>query len=90
MESHMKSTIAYPAFAAVILLALTPLALAQPAGAEGGVATIPSSVYRAREEGRPVTQPGILSIIASPPPASPDVDSKQATKRRDPSPTPPK
>ena len=84
----MKSNLASSAFAVTVLLALMQPATAQgPAGGTGAIASIPSSVYRAAEQARPVAQPGILGIIASPPPPTPDMDSKQATTRRGRSPT---
>ena len=88
----MKSKLACSAFALAVLPALIHPATAQgPSGGTGAIASIPSSVYRAADEGRPVAQPGgILSIIASPPPQRPDVDSKQVTTRRSPSSAPPK
>ena len=87
----MKSKLAWSAFAVAVQLALMEPAAAQgPAGGTGAIASIPSSVYRAAEQARPVTQPGILGILTMPPPPSPDVDSKQATTRRGPGPTPAK
>jgi hypothetical protein len=84
----MKTKLAGSAFAVIVVLAPMQPAIAQgPAGGTGAIASIPSSVYRAAEQARPVTQPGILGIIASPPPPSPDVDSKQAVTRRGRSPT---
>ena len=78
----MKSKIARSAFAAV-MLALTQSAAAQgTSGATGAVASIPGSVVRAAEEGRPVTQPGLISILTNPSPPSPYVDSKQTTTLR--------
>jgi hypothetical protein len=78
----MKSKIACSAFAAV-MLALTQSATAQgTSGATGAVASIPGSVVRAAEEGRPVTQPGLISILTNPPPPSPYVVSKQTTTLR--------
>jgi hypothetical protein len=77
----MKSKVACSAFAATVLLALTQSATAQgTSGGTGAVASIPGSVVRAAEEGRPVTQPGLISILTNPPP-NPYVDSKQTTRR---------
>jgi hypothetical protein len=64
----MKSKITCSAFAAAVLLAMTQPGAAQgPAGAHG-VAGVPGSVVRAGEDGRPVTQPGLISILTNPPP----------------------
>jgi hypothetical protein len=87
----MKTRLACSAFAVAVLLALMLPATAQrPAGGTGAIASIPSSVYRAAEQARPVTLPGILGIIAGPPPPSPDLDPRQAATRRGPSPAPSK
>jgi hypothetical protein len=78
----MKSKIGRSAFTAV-LLALTQSASAQgTSGGAGAVASIPGSVVRAAEEGRPVTQPGLISILTNPPPPNPSVDSKQSLPHR--------
>lgn len=78
----MKSKIASSAFAA-IMLALTQSATAQgTSGGTGAVASIPGSVVRAAEDGRPVTQPGLISILTNPPPPTPYVDSKHTTTLR--------
>jgi hypothetical protein len=87
----MKSKIAASAFAATVLLALTQSAMAQgTSGGTGAVASIPSSVVRAAEEGRPLTQPGLISILANPPPPNSYVDSKQTTALRAKGQMPPK
>jgi hypothetical protein len=79
----MKSKIAGSAFAAAVLLPLTQSAMAQgTSGGTGAVASIPGSVVRAAEEGRPVTQPGLISILTNPPPPNSYVDSKQTTTLR--------
>jgi hypothetical protein len=76
----MQSRLACSVVALVVLPGLLQPATAQgPAGGTGAIASIPSSVYRAADEGRPG---GILSIIASPPPQRAGVNSKQATTRR--------
>jgi hypothetical protein len=83
----MKTKLACSALAATVLLALMQPATAQgPAGGTGAIASIPSSVYRAAEQARPVTQPGILGIIARPPAP----DSKPVTTLRDRRPVQPK
>jgi hypothetical protein len=87
----MKTKLACSALAATVLLAHMQPATAQgPAGGTGAIASIPSSVYRAAEQARPITQPGILGIIASPPPPNPDLDPRQAATRRGASPAPSK
>jgi hypothetical protein len=87
----MKSKITYSASAAAFLLALTQLAIAQgPSGATGAVASIPGSVVRGAEQGQPVTQLGILSIITGATPPNLNRDSKQTTARQGRSPMPPK
>jgi hypothetical protein len=79
----VKSKIACSAFAATVLLVLTQSATAQgTSGGTGAVASIPGSVVRAAEEGRPVKQPGLISILTNPPPPTPNVDSKQTTTLR--------
>jgi hypothetical protein len=79
----MKSRMANSAFAAAILLALTQSATAQgTSGGTGAVASIPGSVVRAAEEGRPVTQLGLINILTNPPPPNPYVDSKQSPPHR--------
>jgi hypothetical protein len=79
----MKSEIACSAVIAAILLALTQSATAQgTSGGTGAVASIPGSVVRAAEEGRPLTQPGLISILTSPPPPNPYPDSKQTATLR--------
>ena len=76
----MKSKIPCSEFAAIVFLALTQSATAQgTSGGTGAVASIPGSVVRAAEEGRPVTQPGLISILTNPLPSNPSVDSKQTT-----------
>ena len=83
----MKTKLVCSALAATVLLAHMQPATAQgPAGGTGAIASIPSSIYRGAEQARPVTQPGILGILASPPPPNTDPDSKQATTRRGQSP----
>jgi hypothetical protein len=78
----MKSKITCSAFAGAVLLALTHLAAAQGPSGANGVAGIPGSVVRAGEDGRPVNQPGLISILTNPPPPNPYVDSKQTTTLR--------
>ncbi len=85
----MKSRLAYSAFAAAILLALTQFATGQgPSGGTGAVASIPGSVVRGAEQRRPATPPGIISIITSATPPKSNVGSKQTTTRRGDSPMP--
>jgi hypothetical protein len=87
----MKSKIAGSAFAATVLLALTQSATAQgTSGGTGAVASIPGSVVRAAEEGRPLTQPGLISILTNPPPPNPYVDLKQTKTLRAKGQVPPK
>src|SRR5712671_6685281 len=60
------------------------LAAAQgTSGSTGAVASIPSSVVRGGEQGRPVTQTGLISIIAGSAPPDPNSNSKQNGVRRD-------
>jgi hypothetical protein len=71
-----------------VLLALPQLAAAQgPSGGNGAVASIPSSVYRAADQGRPVTQPGILSLIGNPMPPAPVANSRRTYREKDPAPS---
>lgn len=85
----MKSKLTCSVFAVTALLTL-PATAQGPAGGTGAIASIPGSVYRAADDVRPVTQPGILSFIANPPPPIPNLDSKQTARRPSPSPMPPK
>jgi hypothetical protein len=90
-ESHMKSQFVHLAFVIAYSLASTHLAAAQgPSGGTGAIASIPSSVVRAGEQRQPVTQPGIISIIAGSTPPSSNADSKQKTTRRGENPLPSK
>src|SRR5258708_36614422 len=64
------------------LLASTHFAEAQgTSGATGAVASIPSSVVRAREQGQTVTQRGLFSIITSSTPPGSDAGSNHETIR---------
>jgi hypothetical protein len=64
------------------LLTLTHFAEAQgTSGSTGAIASIPSSVVRAREQGQAVTQPGLFSIITSSTLPGPNAVSKQKTIR---------
>ena len=78
----MKSKLAHSAFVIASLLALTHFAAAQgTSGSTGAIASIPSSVVRAREQGQAVTQPGLFSIITSSTRPSSNAVSKQKTMR---------
>ena len=79
----MKSRLGYSALVIAFILGLTDLVAAQgPSGATGAIASIPSSVVRAREQGQTVTQRGLFSIITSSTPPGSDAGSKQETIRR--------
>jgi hypothetical protein len=79
----MKSITIYSAMAGATLLASTQLVVAQgTSGGTGAIASIPSSVVRGGELGRPVTQPGLISILAGSAPPEPYADSKQNGVRR--------
>jgi hypothetical protein len=68
------------------IVALVSDAAAQgTSGSTGAIASIPSSVVRGHEQ-----QPGILSLIASPPPPSADAASKPKPIRRSERPPPSK
>ncbi|HWO33902.1 MAG TPA: hypothetical protein VNO32_34320 [Candidatus Acidoferrum sp.] len=87
----MKSKLAHSAFVIASLLALTHFAAAQgTSGSTGAIASIPSSVVRAGEQGQAVTQPGLFSIITSSTPPGADAGSKQETIRRGQHPRPSK
>ncbi len=78
----MKSKLIHSAFVIASLLALTYVAEAQgTSGATGAVASIPSSIVRAREQGQAVTQPGLFSIITGSTPPGSNAVSKQKTIR---------
>jgi hypothetical protein len=69
---------------AVVALASGAAVAQGPAGATGAIASIPSSVVRAGEQGQPVTQPGIFSIFTSPtPPGSYAVSNPRANRREE-------
>jgi hypothetical protein len=79
----MKSKLIHSAFVIASLLVSTHLASAQgTSGSTGAIASIPSSVVRAREQGQAVRQPGLFSIITSSTSPGPDAVSKQKTIRR--------
>ena len=87
----MKSATTYSAVAGAALLASTQLVVAQgPSGGTGAIASIPSSVVRGGEQGRPVRQPGLISIITGSTPPDPNADSKQNGMRRGGATPPPK
>ncbi len=78
----MDSKSVRSAFVIASLLASTHPAAAQgTSGGTGAIASIPSSVVRAGEQGQPVTRPGILSIFTSSTPPSSSAVSKQKTIR---------
>ena len=78
----MKSKLVHSALVIASLLALTHVAEAQgTSGSTGAIASIPSSVVRAREQGQAVTQPGLFSIITSSTPPSSNADPKRETIR---------
>jgi hypothetical protein len=89
-ENLMKSGIAGSAFGAAVLLALTQVAAAQGPSGANGVAGIPGSVVRAGEDGRQVTQPGLISILTNPPPPNPYPGPNPTATRRGTRPTPAK
>jgi hypothetical protein len=64
----MKSGTGFWAFAAVAVLTLMQPAAAQGPAGHGGAATVPASSVRGGEDGRPVTQLGLIGILANPPP----------------------
>jgi len=73
------------------VVALASDAVAQgTSGGTGAIASIPSSVVRAREQAQPVTQFGLISILTSPNPLSPDAVLKPKTIRRSERPLPSK
>jgi hypothetical protein len=73
------------------VVALASDAAAQgTSGGTGAIASIPSSVVRAREQALPVTQLGLISILTSPNPLSPDAVSKPKAIRRSERPLPSK
>ena len=87
----MKSKLIHSAFVIASLLVSTHFAEAQgTSGSTGAMASIPSSVVRAREQGQAVTQPGLFSIITSSTPPGSDAGSKQKTIRRGENPLPSK
>jgi hypothetical protein len=87
----MTYSTTYSAIAGAALLASMQLAVAQgTSGGTGAIASIPSSVVRAGELGRPVTQPGLISILAGSAPPDPYADSKQNGVRRSGATPPPK
>jgi hypothetical protein len=67
----MKFGTGFWTFAAVALLTLMQPAAAQGPAGHGGVATVPASSVRGGEDGRPVTQLGLIGILANPPPPGP-------------------
>jgi len=78
----MKSRLIRSAFVIASLLVSTHLAEAQgTSGSTGAIASIPSSVVRAREQGQAVTQPGLFSIITSSTQPSSNAGSKRETIR---------
>ena len=87
----MKSITIHSAMAGAALLASTQLVVAQgTSGGTGAIASIPSSVVRGGELGRPATQPGLISILAGSASAEPNADSKQNGGRRSGTTPPPK
>jgi hypothetical protein len=87
----MKSKLMHSAFVIASLLVSTDFAAAQgTSGSTGAIASIPSSVVRAREQGQAVTQLGLFSIITSSTSPGPDAVSKQKTIRRGENPLPSK
>jgi hypothetical protein len=59
----MKSKLMHSAFVIASLLVSTDFAAAQgTSGSTGAIASIPSSVVRAREQGQAVTQLGLLVL----------------------------
>jgi hypothetical protein len=68
--------VAVVVLAGVVALA-TDAAAQGTGGSTGAVASIPGSVVRGHEQ-----QPGLFSILASPPPPSADAVSKQKAIRR--------
>jgi hypothetical protein len=87
----MKSGLIYSAFFIASLLVSTHFAEAQgTSGSTGAIASIPSSVVRAREHGQAVTQPGLFSIITSSTPPGSNAVSKRETIRHGESPLPSK
>jgi hypothetical protein len=90
-ENNMKSATIYSAMAGAVLLASTQLVPAQgTSGSTGAVASIPGSVVRGGERGRPVTQPGLISILTGSAPTDPNADSKKNGVRRGVATAPPK
>ena len=87
----MKSRLVHSALVIASLLVSTHFAEAQgTSGSTGAIASIPSSVVRAREQGQAVTQLGLFSIITSSTSPNPDAVSKQKTIRRGENPLPSK
>ncbi len=79
----MRSATICLAIAGSTLLALTQFAVATgTSGGAGVVATIPSSVVRAREQAGPVMQPGLVSIITGSTLFNVGLDPKQNGGRR--------
>jgi hypothetical protein len=78
----MKSKLMHSAFVIASLLVSTHFTEAQgTSGSTGAIASIPSSVVRAREQRQAVTQPGLFSIIISSTQPNSNAVSKQKTIR---------
>jgi hypothetical protein len=87
----MKSKLAHSAFFIASLLVSTHFSEAQgTSGSTGAIASIPSSVVRAREQGQAVTQPGLFSIITSSTQPGSNAVSKRETIRHGERPLPSK
>ena len=84
----MNSQLAFSALTTVALFASTVFAQAQGTSGSAGVASIPSSVVRAAEQGQPVTQRGLIGLIFGSASPAPDADSRQKTPRRGQNPLP--
>ena len=78
----MKSRLVHSALVIASLLVSTHFAEAQgTSGSTGAIASIPSSVVRAREQGQAVTQLGLFSIITSSTLPGSNADPKRETIR---------
>jgi hypothetical protein len=87
----MKFATTIFAIAGAALLTSTQLVVAQgTSGSTGAIASIPSSVVRAGEQGRPVAQPGLISILTGSDSPDPKADSKPYGVRRGGATAPPK
>jgi hypothetical protein len=87
----MKYATTFFAIVGAALLASTQLVVAQgTSGSTGAIASIPSSIVRAGEQGRPVAQPGLISILTGSDLPDPKVDSKPYGARRSGATAPPK